>query len=411
MPTAHPPRAAVPTLTHLGGLSIHMLPLSLRPAYIGVKPSTVNLRRRIAPVVAAFACAWALTPQTACARSDTSADPVTVRIPDQIRTDERRDVLDWTLGSAQVLAVLAAFGGLLAVRRQIIAAREQIEEARKQVKAANDQTVYAQADAKRQRTVAFQDRFTSPDFAAAHARVFAFLDVNDAHDAIDKIRSYCAAPHAEHQSLARTPRDPAAPMASRIDVNNVFGFYENLGAEYRLDQLDKPAFKHTFGPVPASAFRTAWWYVCWRRGGTLRRPGELAVFAGFEDLAREIAKGTPSLHGDSSEEASIRVLVLPDKRYADSIVWDLCGRLSATLSAPSVSLAEWAARAPHCGDADEGSVVQEVIAVPPDHGHDWVRSRKSAEDVDVLRRWLRTLDRQGLEGILVAHGRHPSDHD
>jgi hypothetical protein len=332
---------------------------------------------------------WAAPPAAGQQRT------TTVEIVKTVGTNEQRDGADWVLAIVQMGAGVAAAFGLIALALQI-------NTAEKGVRAANKQIEHAQDDARRQRTVAFQDRFTSPEFANVHARVKAFFVVKDARDVVDKIRSACAAPHAADPSLPRTPRDPDAPMASHIDLHNVLGFYENIGAAYKLKQLDTTAFERTFGPLPAEAFAIAWWYVCWKRGGKLREPGKPTAFAEFEDLARALVERHSLTAKELEDGRSFGAFVLPDAKCTDAAVWDLCGRLSAILdkAPPLVALAPTAVSTWTLG---EHRLVKTVIAVPPGIGIDQTVSEHYVRAAATLEARLRALTMPELEALVSRH--------
>jgi hypothetical protein len=298
----------------------------------------------------------------------------------------------------QFVAVAVAALGLWFLYRQVRLANAASREANAQTHQLTEQNEIARGDAKRQRTVAFQEHYTHVDFLAVLARVLAFLDTTDARDAVQKIHAWEVAAHGELACLPRTPRDPSAPMASRIEVNYVFGFYENIGAAYQLGQLDVDAFELTFGPDPANVFVLAWWWVCWRRGGRLRPVGRQTVFAGLEDLVRWSHQKDPSF--DLTPNPEIRLLALPDSTYADAPTWDVCGRLSQAVGAfPLQTLAIAPARPPSGG---AGGVVDRIVAVPGDLGLDpsgWLRQIKLA---GALEEALRPLPRAGLERLIDA---------
>jgi hypothetical protein len=315
--------------------------------------------------------------------------PTQVHIRGVVQTNQQHGTLDNVLTWAQIVGVAFALGGLVYLARYTAATRKL-----------NQITL---ADSKIHRTVTFQDHYTRPDFAAVASRVKAFLICQDADDALQKIRAFLRAPHAEKSCLPRTPRDPTAPMANRLDIQTVFGFYENVGAAEQLDQLNDDAFYRTFGPVPAELFSTAWWFVCWIRDGAFRPSGREMVFSEFEDLVRRTFEREPRFRQELKPNPDIRMLVVPADK--DDDVWELCGNLSRALSnalrANPESLAPILALAP--GQPDPAAVVSRVIAVPSDLGLDEDQWREFVEKASTLEKHLRAMTRHQLESFLATY--------
>ncbi len=339
---------------------------------------------------------------SAGAQASSGAPITVVRIHGPVQTTQQGDLGDEVLLVAQILGIFSAFGGLVFLGRQVRAANAATAAAIRQAKAANDQNLHAQADAKRRRTTEFQEKFTSPEFGVAHARVLSYLDAEDARDVVEKIQAWVTAAYAEKDCLPRTPRSLSAPKASKIDVASVFGFYENMGAAYRLGQLDEEAFHRTFGPVPAQNFADAWWFICWAREGRFRQATQPTDYSEFEDLARGTLEREPNFKEICKANASIRVIALPDTRVTDGLAWHLCGRLSRALS--SHTDFPFDARRAASSSTGPGLIVSSVIAVPNDLGLDACRWLKEVKLAKRLEEQLKQMARPELEAVLRELG-------
>ena len=323
-----------------------------------------------------------------------------VQVHGPVQTTQQHSFLDTALVVAQIIGIVSALWGLRFLAKQVRAANEATAAATRQAAAANEQNRHAQMSAKRERTTTLQEQYTSYEFTLRNARVQGYLSACDARDAVQKIQAWENAGHGAEPSLPRTPRNPRAPHASKIDVVNVFGFYENLGAAYQLEQLDQEAFHRTFGPIPAMDFARAWWFICWSRGGAFRSGGQPADFSEFEDLVRITVTQKPAYRAYCKPTASIRFIALPDLRFADGVAWDLCGRLSQALSSNADLQLDFGSKA--AGDASGRSVVSKVIAIPNDLGLDachWLKQIKAAES---LGESLRKVARPHLERVLAT---------
>lgn len=187
-------------------------------------------------------------------------------------------------------------------------------------------------------------------------------------------------------------------MASRNDVQSVFGFYENMGTAHRLGQLDEEAFHRTFGPAPADILSLGWWFICSRRNGCFRRQGEGAYFSEFEDLVRRIFEHEHAFRDEYKPNPLVRLLALPDLRYSDAAAWRLCEYLSQELSAGHLDVP-----LPDPASADRGDqrrVVANVIHVPSDLGLDPCAWLKHVQAAKRLQARLRLMGRSELENLL-----------
>jgi hypothetical protein len=313
---------------------------------------------------------------------------------------QQRGILDTVLLIGQILGILAAVVGLRFLAKQVKVANEATAAAVSQATAANHQNRHSQLSAKRQRTTTFQEQYTSHEFAVLTSRVDGYLDARDARDAVQKIQAWETAGHGTESSLPRTPRSTSAPKASKVDVVSVFGFYENMGAAYQLEQLDEEAFHRTFGPVPALDFARAWWFICWNRDGEFRSAGQPGDYSEFEDLVRKTLAQKPIYRDYCKPKASIRVIALPDSKVADEVAWDLCGRLSQALSSNADLQFDLGSTA--SGRTGEPSIVSKVIAIPNDLGLNACRWLKEVQAAEKLEKQLRQITRPNLEAALAT---------
>lgn len=159
-------------------LSIHMSAKSvIRPICFNNDASRVLLARGALSLAVVLTGLAGLIPGPAAAQN---APTTTVQIHGPVQTNPQRDLGDWVLEAVQLAGAGVAVIGLWFVAGQLKAANAASKAAADQSRQLNEQNRHAQADARIQRTVAFQDRFTRQDFGAVHARVQAFLEVDDA---------------------------------------------------------------------------------------------------------------------------------------------------------------------------------------------------------------------------------------
>ncbi len=290
-----------------------------------------------------------------------------------VRTDPVRDWTDFVIVFGQLGAMAVAVCGLLFLAKQVRLAREATDAANRLSEEARDAEI-------RRRTADLHDHLMSPPFMAMNSRVIAFLDVENARDAVSKVRAWREAPHSDAACLPRSPRVDA-PMASKNDVNHVLGFFETMGAQKNL--LDMETITRSFGPNPGYLFAVGWWYICWRREGKLRSPTAGATYCEFEDLIRVLFHHKPGFRDICVPDASVRFLVLPSPDVTDDASWDLCAGLSESLS-QSLDPLNCLAGLP-TSSAVPRPIVGRVVAVPADLSFNllgWGMLVDSAEELE-----------------------------
>jgi hypothetical protein len=281
--------------------------------------------------------------------------------------------------AAQLVAALAAAGGLVALGIQVRHARRAV---------------------KRDRTVAFMDRFISPEFAPLASRTKSFLELVDAGDAVEKIQAWEAAAHAGEACLPRTPRHPTAPKASKNDVFNLLSFFEIIGAAHTLGQLDEEAFMRTFGPAPVEFFVSGWWFVCWARAGQVRVERDSVAWSGFEDLVRRQLELDNRFKAWFGPLRTVRLLVLPDAGTAGALDWSLCARLSRALSEHRESHHVVTGGTFLDDGCAGGPVVSTVIAVPTHLSFDARAWKAQVERAEQMQWQLRRRGFRALEDLI-----------
>jgi hypothetical protein len=294
---------------------------------------------------------------------------------------DKRDLFDWAVGLAQIGAIVGV--GLLfwQIRRGNKADRIQ-------------------------RSADFLQRYFTGELRALNSVAAAYVSVADAADCVSKIGAWELSPHAEAQSLPRSPRDRSSPQASRNGLAQALDFFEEFGAAYNKRLLDKRMVHVTIAPVPVQILNMAWWFVCWRRKGELVH--ENTLYSEWERAVRRIWRTRKELRSQKPSP-KIRLLILPP---ADRQAWErhgnICGRLSKALSdylAEDSSRSVAAIRRELADDVltldrqPGRKVVDRVFAIPPRidvKAGRWDVERRAAESI---QRHLWGLDVRGLRTL------------
>jgi hypothetical protein len=319
-------------------------------------------------------------------------------VDEPVTIDNDLSPWEYLVGGAQIVAAVAAAVGIPILVRTLKATSVQLAFTEIEIETAN-------ADARIQRSLSFQDQYANREFRMIASRAFAYVDVDDAADAVDKIRAWRRARHAEDPALPRSPRDAAAPQASKNDVQQVLNFFEMLGTAHNNELLVDEVLDQTFGTIPVQIFCAAWWHVCWLRGGCLH--DETQLYIQFEGLVKDL-RARPDLAA-MAPNAKVRLLMLPAEGQGDR-TWRLARRLSAALSArlqsgesmgellTAVRCAKLGIRvgaAPQCG------LFGEILAVPPTFDVDLADWAGPRDDAQRLLKPLGELDEHGVERLIV----------
>jgi hypothetical protein len=315
---------------------------------------------------------------------------VLAQVQEPIEVDDPKDVIDFVVAGVALATVVFLY-------LQVRAAKQQIEALNKQIKETSD-------DAKIERSLAFQQRFTGREFRTGGSLFVAYLDVDDARDAVEKIRAWQIAPHAEDPSLPRSPRDPGAPSPSKNEILQVLDFFEELGTAFNADQIAQDELVKSFGSTPVQIYTGAWWFLCWRRRGV--PIDETKLYDEFAELVCRIRKETPHLL-DEKPTSSVRLLAFPSGN--NGWEWRACAEFSELLSRrldehPELTLERvvgdaicCAASVPRVGEAE---LFAQVIAVPADIAPDTEDWRHQREAANRLKHQLRGRDHRALEQIM-----------
>ena len=328
----------------------------------------------------------------------TLAEPIRAQsgpgqVTEPIRTDPQNDLLDWAVGGAQILAVLAAFVGAWWVYHQVRDAREA---------------------ARIERSLAYLQRYAEREFRARFAAVAGYVGVSGARQCIAHIQAWETARHAEEECLPRARAEPTAPRARNNDVLQVMDFFEELGGAYNRDLLDDDVVDRTIARIPVMFLARAWWFVVWRRQGKVMP--ETRLYEQLETMVRTICEHRPDLAREVMPQPAIRALVLPARRGAADEDWDRCGRLAELLS-KRISRAEENGRdgrrelleafdsasdkaRSDVAPAEEDAAEVRMIAVPAGLDDDQERRAVVAE----VEKRLRGLTAEGLESVIRSLG-------
>lgn len=195
----------------------------------------------------------------------------------------------------------------------------------------------ARRDASTERTRGFQERYHGREFRSTASLAMSFFQARDARDCIDKIEAWHARPHAEAPCLPRTPpRGEDAPRAALNDVQQVAGFFEDLGTAYNRGDLTRGVIHDSFAVAPVDVFVTAWWYVCWIRGGRLLDEG-VKLWEQWERMVKGIRAAGVVARSDPEMPAGL--LCLPfDQESAPRGEWRRSRQLSEALDRHSADL-------------------------------------------------------------------------
>jgi hypothetical protein len=363
---------------------------------------TVSASFELTLAKVALLLALAFVPQTVHVAAAVAAGPnglarAVAQVQGPIEIDDRKDAIDLVVGLAQVLGALVALTTLLFLLLQVRAAKEQIG-------LLNAQTEQAREEARIERSLSFQERFTGREFRTSGSLFMAFLDVDDARDAVEKIEAWQLAAHAEENALPRSPRDSAAPSPSKNDILQVLDFFEALGTAFNSKQIAQDALMKSFGSTPVQLYNEAWWFLCWRRRG--RPTDETELYREFDRLVRRIRHEDPDL-ARYRPNAGVRLLAYPhgDDRWD----WDVCAEFSDLMSRrlvehPGLTLGHVVGDALCCAASlprdEEAALFADVIAVPPEVAPSFEDWRDQREAATRLRERLRGLDSVGLEAAM-----------
>ena len=192
--------------------------------------------------------------------------------------------------------------------------------------------------ARRERARGFQERYQSDTFDTSARRMIGCMEVMDAEDCIDVIRECSNRPDAAARVL---PWPDAPSKASVQDVDKTLNLFEEMGAAYKLGQMDRKTLLQSFSFPTIQVFVKAWWWICWERDGRLARQAENGVteetYVEYQDMVLALRKENPSLarHGELQPNERVRALCLPKGskgRVDDDEAWAASRRLSLSLS-------------------------------------------------------------------------------
>lgn len=329
----------------------------------------------------------------------TAAAETSVQIDGPVQVDNVPDGFDIVIGIAQIIAAVVALVGIPLLIRSVGHTRDQVTYAKEQIS-------HARADAQFQRALMYQDHYTSREFRAIASRMLAYVDADDAADAVVKLRAWELAGHAEAACLPRSPRDPRAPQPCKNDVLQVLGFFEVLGTSFNSKQIDRDVLERSFGTIPTQILCTAWWHLCWLRDGRMR--DETQLYVQFQDLVTALRRDREDLQ-EMTPNAKIRLLALPPAG-AQASTWRLAAQLSSALSA-RLAAGDSCARVltdVRCAKlgirvdaAARAGLISQVILVPPTidvTARDWAAQRRAA---DQLVEPLGALDASELQRLVA----------
>jgi hypothetical protein len=347
------------------------------------RPRRLSLWMVILATVAVLA-----TPFSASAQS-----PAThVRIAADVRTGGSRDAFDFLVGLAQIVTAISVPLLLLQIRA-------------------------SQREGRSARTRALHERYFAPALQTEASLTIAYLMVRDAGDCVDKIRAWEQRGHAEHKCLSRAawlqrPADPYAtpgeeaepPNASVNQILRVFGFYEDFGTAFNGNDLVKKDVLAMFSTIPGQVLGTGWWWICWRRGGSLLGEDGTDLYEQLERMVKALRKKN-SAPNDATLVDHVGILCVPaDPRAAGDDSWDRSRRLSLALSPRRGALGEVISLF-GIGSVSESAppprwrltVVPETIDQKPDAA--WKAQREHADQIAV---WLSSLDQEaGIDRVIA----------
>lgn len=192
-------------------------------------------------------------------------------------------------------------------------------------------------DARADRTLSYQAIYAGHEFRTTAAKCTGFFQAEDAATCVDKIRSFEATTWAGDPSLLRTPPSVAAANASKIDIAQVLGFFETLGAAYNRKLIDQQLIEKTF-VIPAAYFLCdAWWYLCWLRKG--KSAEESKLYDQFELFVRAVLVQRKALARNAKPNSKVRLLCLPPDG-ATAYEWEGAASVSRALSERAAGQAE-----------------------------------------------------------------------
>jgi hypothetical protein len=306
-----------------------------------------------------------------------------VEVEEPIETNPQPDMLDWAVGIAQILAVLAAVLGAIWVYRQVVDARKA---------------------AKVERSLAYLGRYAEREFRQRVAAVTAYLRVTGARQCVAHIQAWETAPHAEADCLPRARPDGSAPHARKNDVYEVLDFFEELSGAFNGRHLDRDVLLRTLGSVPAQFLQMTWWFITWRRRG--ESLPETRLYAELETMVRTLRDDEEKRFKRLKPHPQIRVLAVT-RRGAAPGEWERCGRLAAVLDR------QLARGDPHFLEqlpdaavpANQADSSLTLIAVPLDLEDPGHAERKKL--VSEVERRLAHLGPDGLEAAIGQLGGEP----
>jgi hypothetical protein len=193
--------------------------------------------------------------------------------------------------------------------------------------------------ARRERTRGYQERYQSEAFDASARRMVGCMEVEDAGGCVDVIKECSNRPDAAAPVL---PWPDAPCKASVRDVDKTLNLFEEMGAAYKLGQMDEQTLLRSFSFPTIQVFVKGWWWICWEREGRLARQTGDGVteetYVEFQAMVLALRKANRSLarHPELQPNREIRALCLPQGskgKVDDDAAWSASRRLSLALSA------------------------------------------------------------------------------
>lgn len=233
--------------------------------------------------------------------------PAPRQLKEPIETNPQADLLDWAVGSAQIVGVVIAAVAAVFIYFQIRDGRKS---------------------ARVERSLAYLQRYAERELRQRVAAVTAYLSVSNTRQCVVHIQAWQVASHAEAATLPRAKPAPSAPRASKNDVREVLDFFEELGAAFNRGLLDNDVVLRTIGSIPAPFLERAWWFIVWRRRG--RSVPDTQLYAELENMVRALQMAEPaSKRFKPNDEIRLLAELDPDATAED---WEQCGRLAECLS-------------------------------------------------------------------------------
>jgi hypothetical protein len=260
--------------------------------------------------------------------SPTPRPSTTVSVPDPIRTDDQKDLLDKAAAASQLLAALVAVLGLPFIAAQLLFGRHE---------------------ARMQHTAELLSRWEARELRAIQSRVAAFLEVANVTECIERLRAWEGMTYSEAEALPRSG-GTSAPRASRNDVDQIRNFFEDVAIRYNEGEIVREPVVASIGYAAVVELVKSLWLTHYERDGL--SGSEYPLYREWEVMVAELRRG-PDLNPPlpwkkptrTTREAIQYLKALKPKlltgviclpRGDDDAAWSLAARISTLLGNQSI---------------------------------------------------------------------------